>query len=160
MDMVEVRVLVPVERETEFYRWFADWREGASNPPLIGTAPATLVMEEEGVDQFPAAVAWWKSLTAKERGIWGLWLKASPAMVTADEIVATLGLKGARDIPGILSWSGRKGLKVGFIVDWRFRTDPVSGLPIYGIEDEAYARQLRHAQQLAEDPSSTSQALD
>ena len=71
-------------------------------------------------------------------------------MVAAEKIVAGLDLKSARDIPGVLSWSTRKGQRVGFRVDWRFRTDPVSGQPIYGIEDSAYAGLLQEARARAE----------
>lgn len=147
--MIEIRVQVPSHRETEFYRWFADWRDGVT----VGE-PAAATSEDASQakprDELDAAVSWWRTLTAKERALWGIWLAAAPSMVTAEDIVAGLGLKGARDIPGVLSWSGRKGRRVGFKVDWRFRTDPVSGQPIYGIEDASYAELVRQARDSAE----------
>lgn len=143
MDFVEVKVSVPVERETDFYRWFADWRDRAA-------AQVRAEVSGQRVSADPtAAAAWWGLLTQKERAIWSLWSRSSPAMVPASRIVEELGLGAAREIPGILSWSGRKGKRVGFDVDWRFRTEPMSGEPIYGIEDEAYAAVLREVQQTA-----------
>lgn len=159
MQMIEVRVQVPSDRETDFYRWFADWRDGT----IVSTFSSDPTMEETPEmapgDELEPIVAWWKTLTAKERAIWGMWLNAAPGMVSADEIVAGLGLKSARDIPGVLSWSGRKGRRVGFRAHWEFRIDPVSGQPIYGIENEEYARQLRQARELAEAKPITSQTI-
>lgn len=134
-DTVEVRVNVPAEREIEFYRWFADWREGSGGP--AGETATDLSLE--------SAIAWWKSLTAREAAIWSMWIDAAPSMVSAASIVQALGLESPRVIPGILAWSGRKGRRVGFGVDWRFRSDPVTGDPIYGLEDAAYAALLGQA---------------
>ncbi|MEO6533830.1 MAG: hypothetical protein ABIO06_09690 [Pseudolysinimonas sp.] len=153
MDTIEVRVLVPIERETEFYRWFADWRDGVAERLELRTSDPVAGIADGA--PLAAATDWWKSLTLKERAIWSIWLDAAPSMVQAEEIVASLGLKGARDIPGILSWSGRKGRKAGFAVDWSFRVDPVSGLPIYGIENAGYADLLRQARNLAGDTALT-----
>lgn len=142
MSMIEVRVHVPVERETEFYRFFAAWRDAA---PEIrgGDAPRIEASLEP-------AIAWWKSLTAKESAIWSMWVDASPGMVTADAIVQALELKGPREIPGALAWSSRKGARVGFPVDWRFRNDSSTGDPIYGLEDAEYAALIGRARAAAE----------
>jgi hypothetical protein len=146
MDMEEIRVSVPTERVTDFYRWFADWRDGAQSPSLSGTSKSDPTGGATPAAQtLSAAIDWWNSLKSSERGIWGLWIDAAPSMISADTIVHELGLKGGRDIPGILSWSGRKGYKVGFTVAWRFRNDPETGEPLYGIEDAAYAALLREA---------------
>lgn len=141
METIEIRVNVPVDRETEFYRWFADWKEGVIVPSkgdLAGDVPAADATLE-------SAIAWWKLLTPKESAIWSIWVDAAPSMVTADSIVAALGMNGPRDIPGALAWSNRKGKKVGFDVDWRSRNDPATGASIYGIEDSNYADILRQA---------------
>jgi hypothetical protein len=149
--MEEIKVLVPIERVPEFYRWFADWRDGVTpevpTQPAASAAPST--SGTEPAQELSAAVEWWRSLRPSERAVWGIWIDAAPRMVTADTIVKELNLKGARDIPGILSWSGRKGYKAGFKVVWRFRTDPLSGEPIYGIEDVEYAELLRRAREEA-----------
>ncbi|WP_194763017.1 hypothetical protein [Microbacterium sp. UFMG61] len=135
MDSIEVRVNVPVHREAEFYRWFADWKE--NEKPDAGRSDSTASLDP--------ALAWWRSLTPKEAAIWSIWVDAAPVMVTADAIVQELGLKGSREIPGAIAWSSRKGKKVGFKVDWRYRTDPATGLSIYGLEDVDYAAVIRQA---------------
>ncbi|MDL9978612.1 hypothetical protein [Microbacterium candidum] len=143
MSMVEVRVHVPVERETEFYRWFADWRDGkVSGIDEADDRPMEVALEP--------AIAWWKSLTTKEAAIWSLWISAAPSMVTADAIVDALKLGGPREIPGALAWSGRKGRRVGFDVNWQFRTEPTTGKPIYGLEDVEYAAVLAQARDAAD----------
>lgn len=148
--MVEVRVNVPLSRETEFYRWFADWRDGKLTEAHLpqaepGTDTAALV------DDVSAAEAWWKLLRRREREIWSLWIDAAPRLLKAEEIVESLGLSGPREIPGILSWVGRKGKKVGFNVKWRFTSDPIDGAPSYGIDDAGYAELLRNARQVVEE---------
>jgi len=162
MDSQDITVPVPADRVTEFYRWFADWREGTlPTVPTTGLqeSPAPVVGPEVSVDadaRFAAAVKWWRSLRPNERGIWGLWIEAAPKLLTADEIVKALGLKGPRDIPGSLSWSDRKGQKVGFKVNWHFEYDPATGAPLYGLRDveelsaDEYADLLRRARAEAE----------
>lgn len=147
-----MRVNVPATRETEFYRWFADWRDGnALGLPGDSTLTDTSSHEVTSVaDELSAAVAWWRLLRPSERAVWGLWIDAAPKMLKADEIVKSLGLKGPRDIPGILSWVTRKGQKVGFDVAWRFRNDPIDGSPSYGLENVAYADLLSRARDIAE----------
>lgn len=148
--MEEIKVLVPEERVSEFYRWFADWSDGALTRPVGG--PAALVEAAGGEpERLEAAVRFWQSLRPLERSIWGLWIDNAPRMLTAEEIVSELGLKGPRDIPGALSWSTRKGARAGFRATWRFRTDPITEGPIYGIEDEAYAQLLARARVAAEE---------
>lgn len=135
---VEVRVHVPVERETEFYRWFADWRDGiADTGPAAAATPDASGLE--------SATAWWKSLTHTEAAIWNLWVEAAPSLISADQIVQELGLKGPRDIPGALAWSRRKGSRLGFKVVWRFDHDPRTGDPMYGLEDGDYAALIGQA---------------
>jgi hypothetical protein len=135
---VEVRVNVPADRETEFYRWFADWREGPQSSDPAGVATPT-------EPDLESAIAWWKSLKAREAALWSMWVDAAPSMVSAETIVQTLGLESTRAIPGVLAWSGRKGRRVGFPVDWRFRYDSMTGNPIYGLEDERYAALIGQA---------------
>lgn len=142
METIEIRVNVPIDRETEFYRWFADWKDGATN------IDSTSAPDSTG-ETLRSAVAWWHTLTPQESAIWSIWVDAAPSLVTADEIVGALGLKGRRQIPGALAWSSRKGKKVGFAVDWRFRTDPSTGAPIYGIEDADYAALIRQAREVS-----------
>lgn len=145
MAMVEVRVHVPVDRETEFYRWFADWRDGAASAGDIGNEGATEATLQP-------AISWWRLLTPKESAIWSMWIDAAPSMVTADRIVHELDLKSSREIPGALAWSSRKGKRVGFTVDWRFRKE-ATGEAVYGIEDSAYAEMLATAREHASSPS-------
>lgn len=155
MDVLEIKVLVPAERVTAFYRWFADWRDGnpSEDRSSDGSAPVPPVDPEA---RFLAAVAWWRSLRPRERAVWGLWIEAAPKLITAEVIVTELGLNGPRDIPGILSWSGRKGKRVGFEVNWRFEYDAVSGVPLYGlcaVDDLSaveYANLIRRARAEAE----------
>ncbi|WFR65835.1 hypothetical protein P9139_11770 [Curtobacterium flaccumfaciens] len=148
MAMEEVRVLVPAERLSEFYRWFADWSDGVLTQHTRGAQPTEV--PTSGADTLAAAVAWWNSLKLAERKIWGMWIDAAPALVTAGAIVAQLGLRGPRDIPGTLSWSKRKGDKVGHAVDWRFTYDAVTNEPLYGIEDVEYAALVGKARAEAE----------
>ena len=155
-EMQEIKVLVPRGRTNEFYRWFADWSEGTDRPAKLAelTKPATVEVDVNA--RTVAAARWWASLKPSERGIWGMWVDAAPKMLSADDIVEQLGLKGARDIPGILSWSGRKGKKVGFHVNWLFEYDAVSGDPMYGLRDVddltvlEYAEVLRQARESVE----------
>lgn len=144
MTTTEITVPVPSERVPEFYRWFANWidDEGSSIAPDFPAVPAT--------DALAAAVRWWKLLKLRERQIFGLWAEASPRMLTSVEIVEALGLNGPRDIPGILSWTSRKGDKVGFGASWNFRSDPITNGSIYGIENADYADLILRARSAAE----------
>jgi hypothetical protein len=162
MDIQEITVPVPADRVAEFYRWFADWHEGTLPAvPTAGLRGATAPVVETVVSvdadaRFAAAVKWWRSLRPNERGIWGLWIEAAPKLLAADEIVKALRLNGPRDIPGSVSWSDRKGQKVGFKVSWRFDYDPATGAPVYGLRDVddlsavEYADLLRRARAEAE----------
>jgi hypothetical protein len=142
MSVTNLTVPVPTDRVAEFYRWFADWVDGSPPPRAVEPPPPG-----ENVE---AAVKWWQLLKPREREIFGLWIDIAPKMVTASDIVEKLGLKGPRDIPGILSWPRRKGQKAGFAVQWSFRYDALTEEPIYGIEDAEYADVLRHARSTAE----------
>lgn len=135
-QLIEVRVLVPARRETEFYRWFADWRDEA---PTDSVSSDSLVAESE----LEAAAKWWKTLTKKERALWNIWVESAPGLVAADRIVEELHLKSTRAIPGILSWPTRKARRVGFRARWTF--DANDGSPLYGIEDPEYADLLQRA---------------
>jgi hypothetical protein len=146
--MEEVRVLVPGERLSEFYRWFADWSDGVPSQRIRGDASSAT--PHSASDAFAAAVAWWHLLKSAERRIWGMWIDAAPSLVPADAIVSELGLRGPRDIPGTLSWSKRKGERVGHEVDWRFKYDAVTNEPLYGIEDLEVAALLGEARAEAE----------
>jgi hypothetical protein len=144
MSITNLTVPVPSDRVPEFYRWFADWVDGKplSDGKMSGAAPA-----ERELD---TAVRWWNLLKPREREIFGLWAQAAPSMLTASEIIDKLDLNGPRDIPGILSWPGRKGEKAGFEVRWSFRYDPITEEPLYGIEDAEYAELIRRARATAE----------
>jgi hypothetical protein len=140
---MNVTVPVPSERVSDFYRWFADWTDGHS----VEAADDAPRASQPDLD---AAVRWWRLLKPGERRIFGVWIDAAPEMVTAGDIIDQLGLKGPREIPGILSWTGRKGHKVGFPVRWSFRYDPTTEEPLYGIEDNEYASLIREARSAAE----------
>lgn len=145
MTTTDITVPVPQDRVPEFYRWFADWVDG---PNLHETSSAVPHSDPSNVED--AAIRWWASLGARERQIFSLWIDAAPRMLTAEEIIEAMNLNGARDIPGILSWPTRKGAKVGFRATWRFRRDPLTDSPLYGIEDVTYADLLRRARSAAE----------
>lgn len=145
MPTTDITIPVPSERVPEFYRWFADWVENP-NRELTSTLNQTVNEAPTG----DAATRWWKSLKVRERQIFGLWIDAAPKLMSAEQIVEAMGLNGPRDIPGILSWPTRKGDKVGFKVRWNFQRDPVTGAPLYGIEDVAYAERLGAARDMAE----------
>ena len=145
MVTTDITVPVPTDRVPEFYRWFADWIDNGG----VGAVP-TLPTAAPLVDGLDAAVRWWKLLKPRERQIFRLWVEASPRMLTAGEIVDALGLNGPRDIPGILSWPGRKGHKAGFDVRWNFRYDPTTNDPIYGLESREYADLILRASTAAE----------
>lgn len=163
MEVQNLTVPVPADRVTEFYRWFADWRDGVigtppgpgRGEPALGDSVAAVTSGETEIT-LEAAVRWWRSLRPNERGIWGLWVEAAPKPLSADEIVEALGLKGPRDIPGSLSWSARKGKKAGFTVNWWFDYDPASGAPLYGLREVGgltaieYADLIRRARVEAE----------
>lgn len=157
MELHEVKVLVPAERVSDFYRWFADWQGGSlpTGSSTTGSASSAAALAEEDA-RLTAASTWWRSLVPKERAVWGLWIDAAPKLLTADEIVSALGLNGHREIPGILSWSGRKGEKAGFQVEWAFERDAETGASRYGlrsVEDLSaveYADLLRRAREAAE----------
>ena len=149
-DTVEIRVNVPLSRETEFYRWFADWRDGKpgeTRPPESDTNR----MPTDPVDEVSAATEWWRLLSPKQRALWGLWIDAAPRLLTADEIVQSLSLNGPRDIGPILAWVKRIGKKVEFTVTWEFLYDPFDGSPTYGLRDVRYAELLRDARKNAEE---------
>lgn len=141
----DVTVPVPSDRIAEFYRCFATWIDGRPAAPTKEDAPAP-----EG-QELDAAVRWWKLLKPSERKIFGLWIDTAPSMITASEMIDRLGLSGPREIPGILSWTGRKGRKAGFAVRWSFRYDPATQEPLYGIEDRGYAELILEARSVAEE---------
>lgn len=141
MDLQEVKVLVPASRVTEFYRWFADWSEGTA-----GESTTKEPVVDSPADQDEAAARFWNSLTRKERDILGTWVDAAPAHLSGQEIVDRLGLESPRVIPGALSWTGRKGEKVGFPVHWAFYTDAITGEAIYGLHDTEQFTAVQYAQ--------------
>jgi len=157
MSITNLTVPVPTDRVAEFYRMFADWVDGSTGrvPPAAdvpaqskaGAAPTGAPPAKPDLD---AAIRWWRLLKPREREVFSLWIAAAPKMLTAAEIVDKLGLNGPRDIPGILSWPGRKGHKVGFEVHWSFRHDPVSEEPVYGLEDVEFAEIIGRARTAVE----------
>jgi len=102
---------------------------------VLGTRTIASSRRGRPAPSLASAVSWWRSLTPREQKIWGLWIEAAPNPVSAHHLVSELGLKSQREIPGILSWSGRKGVKAGFQVNWSFYYDPVSSAPMYGLRD-------------------------
>lgn len=156
MDVQEVRVLVPTARVTEFYRWFADWCDGAPSVPQASGTAVSVIPPSDRDSLLSAGAAWWRSLRPNERAVWWIWVEKAPKPATASEIVTALELKGPRDIPGILSWSGRKGRKAGFPVAWSFEYDAVTGEPMYGLKEVngitalEYADLLKRARSQAE----------
>lgn len=157
MDDQEIKVLVPTTRITEFYRWFADWSDGVAARHVASREEATVPPRSDQDSLLTAGAAWWRSLRPNERAVWSIWIENAPRLTTASQIVAELRLNGPRDIPGILSWSGRKGRKVGFPVAWRFEYDAVTGEPLYGLRDVDgmtaldFADLLREARSRAEE---------
>lgn len=155
MSITNLTVPVPTDRVAEFYRSFADWIDGSVGLTQ-GAAEAQAAADQASAGahsakrDLDAAIQWWKLLKPREREVFSLWIAAAPNMLTATEIVETLGLNGPRDIPGILSWPGRKGRKVGFDVHWSFRYDPVTEEPIYGLEDLAFAEVIGRARTAVE----------
>ena len=152
MDTTDITIPVPSDRVAEFYQLVGAWMETPRGGPAAAGAAADETASDIPLSEqdLSAAVTWWKSLKPREREIFGLWVDASPKMLSAKVIVETMKLKGPRDIPGILSWPSRKGTKAGFRVHWNFRYDAVSEEPIYGIEDVAYAKLLDQARTEAE----------
>lgn len=146
MDL-EVKVLVPGERLTDFYRWFADWLDGGASAEAFVDASSHERAPELKAPalEHDAAVRWWRSLKQRERQIWALWIEAAPKPMTAEEIVAALDLSSTREIPGVLSWSGRKGQKAGFEAHWKFEYDP-AGTPLYGLTSVGDTSAIEYAQ--------------
>lgn len=142
MEHLDVVVKVPTDRVTEFYHWFAEWYEAGEKSEA---SPQT---DEESLK---SATRWWALLKPRERELFSLWIDEAPRMHSAASIIDRLGLDGPREIPGILSWPGRKGKKVDFPVSWSFRYDPVTSEAIYGIEDPEYADLIRRARAAAEE---------
>ncbi|KDA04775.1 hypothetical protein DC31_05515 [Microbacterium sp. CH12i] len=149
METTDITVPVPTQQVANFYRWFAEWTEQNGHFPAEAAALNTNAATLSEQDQ-KAAVRWWQSLGLREREIFGLWIDAAPNVLSADEIVNRMSLKGPRDIPGILSWPTRKGKKVGFRVRWSFRRDPLTDEALYGIEDGPYATLLGRARAFVE----------
>lgn len=150
MSLEQVTVPVPSDRLSDFYRWFAEWIEGTDSA-LSAAAPATVqpASAHDRATDTHAAAAWWRMLKPAQRALWTLWIEASPGLVSAPDIMESLGLNSPSVIPGLLSWAKRNGEKVGFTATWHFRYDH-DGTPLYGIDDLAYATVLREARTLAE----------
>jgi hypothetical protein len=145
MTTVDVTVPVPSDRIADFYRLFADWIEGSAPPAARSADPITPQSGEHD-----PAKRWWLSLNSNERAFFGVMIDASPRMVTGEEVAQHMGLDSESRIGPVLSWSRRKGDKVGLHVWWEFRQDPVMGVPMYGIEDTDFAEKIRAAREAAE----------
>ncbi|QNE35868.1 hypothetical protein [Leifsonia shinshuensis] len=145
MTSVDITVPVPSDRIPEFYRVFADWIEGGAHAFADESQSTT----RQQVEQNPAQ-RWWLSLNANERAFFGVMIDTSPRMVTGEEVAQRMGLESESRIGPVLSWSRRKGEKAGLAVWWEFRQDPITGVPMYGIEDTDFAEKIRKAREAAE----------
>ncbi|WP_308467929.1 hypothetical protein [Rathayibacter soli] len=139
---VQVTVPVPVDRVSNFYRWFADWREGGAEAPQV----REITVAEASTGPFPhtyasdhlvaKAVDWWGRLNQDERNVWRLWINASPELVSDQEMVEKVGLKNTGSIRGKINRVEGKGRLAGFPVGWQSdRVDPISGHRMYGLRD-------------------------
>ena len=140
---MDLTISIPDDRVDDFHAWYADWTDGK--------LPATF--KPYPIDQkVEAAAAWWDELTSREKEIISLWIEASPRLVGGDTIVDELGLDHQNSIRGILSWTERRGRKVGFDVLWEFTVDRTGPEPLghYGIRSVAYADLVRRGRDLAE----------
>lgn len=142
MDAVqEITVPVPVERVSEFYRWFADWSDGAQSRVSMVGAPGGATLSDasandESDDFVEAAARWWRLLNPSERVIWSMWIDAAPGLVSASEIVARLNLRDADSIRGKINRFAGKGEASGFPVGWQSQViDPTTGDRMYGLRD-------------------------
>lgn len=150
MGTTNITVPVPDDRVADFYRWFADWADGRFLPEQHINNDAMRSGSASPSLDLDSATRWWKLLKPSERAVFSLWIDAAPRMLSAGEIVEKLELNGPRDIPGILSWPGRKGTRAGFDVKWDFRRDPATGEAQYGLENLEYADLLGRARAAAE----------
>lgn len=108
-------------------------------------------------DLLDCAVEWWHSLKRNERDIFTLFMDAAPNTLGAPEIVAALGLKSERVIPGVLAWPRRKAARAGFPLAWKFEHD-ADGKARYGLRNmpevsmsaHEYASLLREAKRKVE----------
>lgn len=108
-------------------------------------------------DLLDCAVEWWRSLKRNERDIFTLFMDAAPNTLGAPEIVAALGLKSERVIPGVLAWPRRKAARAGFPLAWKFEHD-ADGKARYGLRNmpevsmsaHEYASLLREAKRKVE----------
>lgn len=108
-------------------------------------------------DLLDCAVEWWRSLKRNERDIFTLFMDAAPNTLGASEIVAALGLKSERVIPGVLAWPRRKAARAGFPLAWKFEHD-ADGKARYGLRNmpevsmsaHEYASLLREAKRKVE----------
>lgn len=167
-EMQEVTVPVPVERVSDFYRWFADWSDGAHDRGSLagaqekGTSYGVSVNAESG-DFVGAASRWWRLLNPSERVIWNMWIDAAPGLVSASEIVERLNLRDADSIRGKINRFAGKGGASGFPVGWQSHViDPRTGDRMYGLRDmnlkehdpglsvEEYADVLKQARLMAQ----------
>ncbi|MGB3731092.1 hypothetical protein [Microbacterium sp.] len=142
MDAVQqITVPVPAERVSEFYRWFADWCEGAEGQVSIAAVRETTTSNEGSVidendDLVQAGARWWRLLTLSERAIWNMWIDAAPGLVPDSEIVKQLNLRDAGSIRGKINRLAGKGSAAGFPVGWQSHViDPMTGSRMYGLRD-------------------------
>ncbi|WP_167050999.1 hypothetical protein [Salinibacterium sp. ZJ77] len=168
-EMQEITVPVPVERVSEFYRWFADWSDGArGRVSIVGAQERATSCEasvnDESDDFVEAASRWWRLLNPSERVIWNMWIDAAPGLVSASEIVERLNLRDADSIRGKINRFAGKGGASGFPVGWQSHViDPTTGDRMYGLRDmnlkdhdpglsvEEYADVLKQARLIAQD---------
>lgn len=130
-----ITVQIPKGSEAAFGKLVNAWGDAV----IAVTAPnknSSRPSAHSSTELLSAATAWWRSLNAKERAIWNLWIESAPELVPASRIVSELGLKGTNSIKGVINRMAPKGDKVGFQVGWQsHKTDPITREPLYGVRD-------------------------
>jgi hypothetical protein len=133
-ELTSIAVEIPAGTEPAFKKLVAAWVEGTMLSPEGTEARRPTPLHEDELLQ--RAVDWWRSLTSREREIFGLWVDAAPNLVAADEIARTLGLKSTKSIRGHIRRLAEKAGNVGFQAGWQSgQRDPLSGQVLYGLRD-------------------------
>ena len=132
--LTRISVEIPAGTEPAFRKLVDAWVEGTTFNQEGAAAPQPATLHED--ELLPQAVAWWRSLTLTERGIFGLWVDAAPNLVSADEIAQALGLKSTNSIRGHIRRFAGKASEVGFQAGWQSdKRDPLTGQVLYGLRD-------------------------
>ena len=133
-ELTSITVEVPAGTERAFRMLVAAWVEGTTHSTEHHVEPQPVPPTDD--ELLSRAVDWWRSLTPTERGIFGLWVDAAPALVAADEMAARLGLKSTNSIRGHIRRFAQKAGEVGFQAGWQSdKRDPSTGHVLYGLRD-------------------------